>query len=230
MTTQQSPAPDEAMRATRIVLRPIANPFALGFIGLGGDTLVASGIELHWIPPSDHTHASIIIMVFAPTLQVIACVFGFLGRDAVAATGMGVLAVTWELIGLTLLTSPPGTYSTSLGILLFLSATGVLLSAAVAALSKWVPAIVMGLTGFRFLTAGLVQIFGRAPWDTISGALGCALAAAAVYGAISLEMEDIRRRTILPTGRHGAGELALEPYLSDQIGSVLNEAGVRKQL
>ncbi len=34
----------------RIFLRPIASPLALGFLALGGATLVLSGTQLGWIP------------------------------------------------------------------------------------------------------------------------------------------------------------------------------------
>ncbi len=36
----------DSLRAVRVVLRPIANPFALGFLGLAGATLTVSGLEL----------------------------------------------------------------------------------------------------------------------------------------------------------------------------------------
>jgi len=34
----------DSLRAVRVVLRPIANPFALGFLGLAGATLTVSGL------------------------------------------------------------------------------------------------------------------------------------------------------------------------------------------
>lgn len=43
---------------------------------------------------------------------------GFLARDPVAATGMGVPAGTWAVVGLTTLISPPGSTSRGLAVLL----------------------------------------------------------------------------------------------------------------
>jgi hypothetical protein len=51
-----------------------------------------------------------------------------------------------------------------------------------------------------------------------------------VYAAASLELEDERRRTLLPTLRRGAGADALTSDLADQVAQVAAEAGVRKPL
>jgi uncharacterized protein len=130
---------------TRVVVRPIANPFALGFLGLAGATLVLAGQELAWIPSRQTLEVAIIVLISAPLLQLIACVFGFLGRDPVAATGMGTLAVTWGRSASCTPCSPP-TPLPALGTFLFLSAAGVLLSALLSAETKLLPAAVMALT------------------------------------------------------------------------------------
>lgn len=228
---QPAEHPDGAELAqSRVFLRPIANPFPLGFLGLAGDTLVVAGTELGWIPHAEYHHAAMIVLVFAPLLQTIACVFGFLGRDPVAATGMGVLAGTWALIGLVLLTSRPGSTSPALGTFLFLAATAVFMSAVTAAHTKLVPALVMGLTGLRFLATGLFDLLGWAPVKTAAGIVGCLLAAAAVYAAVSLELEGARHHPVLPTLRRRAGARALEPVLGQQVRQVAAEPGVRNEL
>src|SRR5579875_2519042 len=180
---------DEQLHATRVFLRPIADPFALGFIGLAGDTVTVAGMELGWISHSDALHVGIIVLIFAPLLQVIACVFGFLGRDAVAATGMGMLAGTWAIIGAVMLTSKPGASSHALGTFLFLAGAGMLVSANTAAMSKLVPAIVMALTGLRFILTGIYQFIPTTSWKMAAGIVGLVLGFAAVYGAASLEIE-----------------------------------------
>ncbi len=220
----------DSLRAVRVVLRPIANPFALGFLGLAGATLTVSGLELGWIPPSERVQVALIVLAFAPPLQLIACLFGFLGRDPVAATGMGVLAATWAVIGITLLVSAPGSHSAALGTVLFLASVAMLLTAATAAMSKGVPALVLGVAGLRFLATALYEIIGTAPFNTVSGIVGCVLAVLAVYGAVAFEVEGVKHRTVLPTLRHGAGSRALEPNLPEQVEQVAAEAGVRAQL
>ena len=98
-----------------MVLRPIASPLALGFAGLAGASPVTSGLELAWIASSEREQVGLLILLFAPPLQATASIFGFLGRDAVAATGMGILSATWLSIGAVLLATPSGSTSDALG-------------------------------------------------------------------------------------------------------------------
>jgi succinate-acetate transporter protein len=232
VTPEPDGSGDDQVRATRVVLRPIANPFALGFLGLAGDTVTVAGMELGWISRADALHVGIIVLIFAPLLQVISCVFGFLGRDAVAATGMGVLAGTWACIGAIMLTSRPGATSHALGTFLFLAGAAVLVSANTAATAKLVPAIVLALAGLRFILTGIYQFIPTTPWKVTAGVAGLVLGFVAVYGSASLEVEGVRRAPLrlLPTLRHGAGREAIEGDLAAQVRHVAAEAGVRKQL
>jgi hypothetical protein len=160
---------------------------------------------LGWIGPSDALHAGLIAFIFAPLLQVIACVFGFLSRDVVAATGIGVLAGTSAAIGAVSVTSRAGTTSHALGTLLLVAAAAVLVSATVAAAAKLVPAIVMGLAAARFVVTGIYEFVPDSGWKTASGIVSLVAALAALYGMASLEIESIRGAPILPTLRRGAG-------------------------
>jgi hypothetical protein len=56
------------------------------------------------------------------------------------------------------------------------------------------------------------------------------LGLAALYGAVSLEIEGMRRSALLPTLRRGEGRQAFNHQLPDQVSDVAAEAGVRKQL
>src|SRR5919202_3572728 len=75
-----------------IFLRPIATPLALGFLALGGATLVLSGLQLGWFAPQESMYAALALISFGFPLQLLASIFGFLSRDPAAATGMGILA------------------------------------------------------------------------------------------------------------------------------------------
>lgn len=222
-------SPLQAESATRVFLRPIASPFALGFLGLAGASVTVAGSELGWIPHTETRQVALIVLVFAPLLQAIACVFGFLGRDAVAATGMGTLAGTWACIGAVELLSPRGT-SHALGTFLFLAGTAVLLSAVTAAQTKVVPAVVMLTATIRFYLTGVYQMGADPSWKHAAGYAGLVLGFVAVYGAFSLETEDIKRRTVLPTLRRGRGREVISGDLSTQVVKLSNEAGVREQL
>lgn len=219
-----------SLAATRVVLRPIANPFALGLLGLAGSTVVLAASEIGWVPPAEKLQTAIIILLFAPLLQLLACIFGFLGRDPVAATGMGVLSGSWAIIGLVHLTSPAGSRSIALGTFLFLAATALSLSAVSGMQTKVIPGLVMLLTATRFFTTALYEVIGGSALKTASGAIGLLLGACAVYAAFAIELEGLEHRTVLPTLRRGAGKRALSPLLADQIGEVAAEPGVRNQL
>lgn len=223
-------AADGSLSATRVMLRPIAGCFPVGFAGLAAASVTLSGTELGWIGHSDYLHAGLIAFIVAPLLQLIACVFGFLGRDAVAATGMGVLAATWASIGAVAVTSRAGATSHALGTVLFLAAAAMLVSVIVASTAKLVPAIVMGLAAIRFAVTGIYEFAPGPGWGTASGIVGLVLAAAALYGMASLEIEGMRRSPLLPTLRHGGGRQALAGDLADQVSDVAAEPGVRKQL
>lgn len=220
----------DPLYVTRVFLRPMANPLPLGFAGLAGASVTVAGTELGWIHHSDMMHAGIIVLIVAPLLQVIACVFGFLTRDAVTATGMGVLAATWGIIGAVTVTSRPGATSHALGSLLFMSGPIVLVSAAVAASGKLVPAMVMSLTGLRFIVTGVYEFIPDAGWKTAAGVVGLVVAAAALYGVASLEIEGMLGSPLLPTLRIRAGRKAMTGDFPAQVNGIANEAGVRKQL
>lgn len=119
----------------RIVLRPLASPLPLGFLALFVGTMLVSAQQLHWVPVAETHHLALGVLVLTVPLQLIACIYGFLCRDVIASTGLGVLAGTWATIGVTLLTSVPGLNSPGLGILLVVAA-GALLVPSVAALSS----------------------------------------------------------------------------------------------
>ncbi len=220
----------DAIGPVRITLRPIANPFALGFVGLAVATIIASGIELDWVRTFETHSAAVLILAFAPVLQILSSVVGFLARDAVAATGMGVLGATWLAVGLSLLLGAPGTHNHALGLLLFVAATAITFSALTAAQTKLVPAIVMALAAVRFVLTGAYELGNGTGWGHAAGWTGVALCVVALYGALSLEVEDIKHRTVLPTLRHGKGREVLEGDLAEQVEQVEHEAGVRAQL
>lgn len=222
-------ATDE-LAAARIFLRPIANPYALGFFGLAGASFVVSGVELGWVHQHDVHQAALVLLVFAPLLQTISCVFGFLARDPVAASGMGTLGATWACIGLVLLTIPPGSTSKALGILLLLAAGAVFVAAASASLSKLVAALVIGSAGARFALTAIHQLTGIRGWEHASGYAGLVVGAVAFYGAASFELEGLLKRPVLPTGRHGPGTKAFQEGFPHQVDNVSAEAGVRKML
>src|SRR5437763_7016937 len=132
-----------APAGTQVVLRPLANPLPLGFLALAVATLLLSGVQLQWLPASDAATVAVVLLLFVAPLQLLASILGFLARDPVAGTGMGLLAGTWAAVGLLTLRSPVGATSHALGLLLLLSGTAMLVPALGAVESKRVPALVL---------------------------------------------------------------------------------------
>jgi succinate-acetate transporter protein len=221
---------DLVERAARIVLRPIGNPLPLGFLALAAGTVVLSALQLGWLATPEGRDVALILVAFVVPLQLVAAIFGFLARDVVAGTGMGVLAGTWLSIGLVMLTSEPGATSDPLGLLLVMSALAMLVPAAASASGKLVPMTVLLVTSLRFATAGLFQLTDSAAWKDVTGVVGLLLAGIAVYAAAAMALEDAQRRTVLPVGRRGAGRSSLHGNLDAQVERIEREAGVREQL
>lgn len=216
--------------ATRVVLRPVATPLPLGFLALALATTGFAALQLGWIPPTEGRVVALTAIVATVPLQLLASVLGFLARDPVAGTGMGLLAGTWAVAGFATLTSPPGTASRGLGVVLVVAGVAMSVPAVVAATSKVVPAAVMGLAGTRFVVTGIYEVTGSAGWKTAAGWVGIALAAVALYAALALELEGVRERTVLPVGRRGAGGAAMSGHGPLDPADLLKEAGVRPQL
>jgi uncharacterized protein len=70
----------------------------------------------------------------------------------------------------------------------------------------------------RFACTGIYELTASGTWQDIAGVVGLMLCAVAVYAAWAVALEEARRRTVLPTGRRGAG------------ADVADEPGVRAQL
>jgi succinate-acetate transporter protein len=159
----------------RVVLRPVATPLPLGFLALVLATTVFSAVQLGWIAPDQGRVAAITAVAATVPLQFAVAVMGFLARDPVAVTGMGLLAGTWAVVGLVTLTAVPGTVSPGLGVLLLTAGIGMLVPAAGAVSSKIAPALVMALAGCRFAVTGVYQLDGSAAWKAAAGWTGLVL-------------------------------------------------------
>ena len=204
------------MSGERVVLRPIANPLPLGFVGLAAATLVVSGLQLGWLPDSEGSNVALVLIAFVFPLQLVTCIFGLLGRDVVAATGMGILAGTWLSVGLVSLTSAPGSTSDALGLFLLLAGAAMLIPAIGAMASKLVAAAVLATTAIRFATTGLYELTAKPVWADVAGVVGLALCALALYGALAMALEDAGAAFVLPIGRRGSDRGA-EPGVRDQL-------------
>ena len=215
---------------SRVLLRPIASPLALGFLALGGATLVLSGSQLGWFAPRESVHVALALMAFGAPLQLLSSIFGFLARDPVAATGMGILAATWLTVGLVQLDSAPRATSAVLGVFLVFAGAALLIPALGAAFGKIVPAVVLLTAALRFSLTGLYQLSANPGLQYAAGIVGLVLLALAFYAALALALEDVRRKRVLPILRVGEGRASIEGTATEQAEGVEHEAGVREQL
>jgi uncharacterized protein len=215
---------------TRIVLRPIGNPLPLGFLALAAGTTLVSGVQLEWLDgPEEELTVALALIAFVFPAQVIASVFGFLGRDVVAGTGMGILAVTWLTVGLSKMAAGAAP-NDALGMLLLVAAAAMAIAAAGGGLGKLAALAVLGTTSFRYAVTGIAEIDGGDSWTRVAGITGLVLAAVAFYAALAMLIEDVQRRTVLPVGRRASGRRSLEQGLQAQVERLEGEAGVREQL
>lgn len=229
-TPAEAAARAELVGRTRIVLRPLASPLAMGFFGLAAATFVLAGLQLGWVAAAEGKQVGLCVLAFTVPLQLTASIFGFLSRDGVAATGMGLLSGIWAATALVLVTGAPGSTSNALGLFLLIAAVAMWAPASAAAAGKLVPSIVLATAGLRFALTGIYQLSGTEAWENIAGIIGLILAAIAVYGAYAAEYEDALKRSLLPLGRRGRGRQALEGTYAEQVAGVAHDPGVRQQL
>ncbi len=215
---------------TRIFVRPIATPMSLGFLALGAATLVLCGLQLGWYPPQQGTYVAVVLIAFAFPLQLVASIFAFLGRDAVAGTGMGLLASSWLVIGVINYLTPPGATNPVLGLFLVFAGLAVFIPATTAVLGKLVASAVLFLTGLRFVLTGIYHLTGAVGVQYAAGIEGLVLVVVTFYAALALQLEDLQHKTVLPTLRRDRGKASMEGNIEEQIDYIDTEAGVREQL
>lgn len=215
---------------TRIVLRPIASPLVLGFLALGGASVVFSGQQLHWYGAGQSSVVAVALMCFGFLLQSVASLFGFLARDVVTASAMGVLAASWLSLGLVTVLTAPGSTNPALGVLLVFAAVALLVPALAASFGKLVVALVLFTAALRFVLSGAYQLSAVPTLRTAAGIVGLVLSGVALYAALALGLEDLQRSTVLPVLRLGMGKTAMRGTPAEETAGLEHEAGVREQL
>ena len=231
MTTEGERAAQEQVAArTSVYLRPLAGPLSIGFFGLAAATFVVAGLNLGWVKATEGKTVALCLIALTVPLQFTASIIGFLGRDGVAASGMGLLSGIWLAFGLVLFTSKPGATSDALGLFLIAAMVAIWAPASAALSSKLVPALVLATAGLRFGLMGIYQLSADEVWEDAAGIVGLALAAFAAYASYAAEYEDVLKRSVLPLGRRGRGRIATQGTYAEQIAEVHHEAGVRNQL
>jgi succinate-acetate transporter protein len=215
---------------TRIVLRPLASPLPLAFFAFGVGSLMLSGQQLGLIPDSETRTLALILGLFVFPLQALAAVLSFVARETLGATALGLISGSWLAGSAIMYTSPPDATTAAYGIFQICIAVMLLLLGVIGLQGKPLISAIILLAFFRFGLNGFFELTA-APWtQPVSGVIGLLIFLFALYGGLALGLEDAQHRTVLPLGRRGEALEAVEGDLSDQVGPIEKEAGVRKQL
>ena len=213
----------------QVVLRPLGHPLPLGFLALMVGTLVLSSLQLGWVPDTDSRVVAFTALGFTAPLQLLASYLGFHARDTVAGTGMGILGATWAVVGIAVVTSPPGSTSEALGVLLLAAALALAVPAS-AAFGRLAAGAVLSVAVVRFGLTGVAQLTGSPAWADAAGVIGLVLALLALYAAVAFLWEDVRHRAVLPVLRHDQTGEPTASGLEEQVTHLQREPGVRTQL
>jgi len=172
----------------------------------------------------------LLAFAFAFPVQGLATVFSFLGRDTTAGSGIGLQAAGWLTLGVLLLMGRPGQRSDVVSLVLLAAATTLVVPAIGAALGKVLPVLVVAGTALRFVLTGPWERFGGTAWEHATGWEGVCLCGLALYVSLALELESVRKRSLLPLGRHRLGRRSVNGGLRDEVHHLEREPGVREQL
>jgi len=216
--------------ATRIVLRPIASPLPLAFFAFGVGSILQSASQFGLIPQDETRTLALTFGAFVFPLQALAAVFAFYARETLGATALGLISFSWLSTAVVTYAIYPDQNAATLGVLSLVLAVILLVLGVVGLSGKPLISAIILLAFFRFGLNGLYELTTVPITQVISGAVGCVLFLAALYGGLALALEDVRHKPVLPFGRRGEAKEAIEGDLSSQVGPLETEAGVRKQL
>jgi succinate-acetate transporter protein len=153
-----------------------AQPLPLGFLGLAVASFSFAALQLGWIGVAQGTTVALAVFFFTVPLQLLSSVAGFVRAEVAPATGMAVLAGTWAAIALTTWTSPPGSTSKGLGIVLCATGASMLVPACAALAQPWAAAV-MGGAAVRFWVTAGYELTGDKGWQHAAGWVGLVVAA-----------------------------------------------------
>src|SRR4051812_24947642 len=202
----QQPSTDGAGRAaldpTRVFLRPVGTPVAIGLGAICIGTVMLSALQFGWLTTTQEQRTVAYVALGAAfPLELIAAIFALLARDALVGTGLAVFSSIWSVTGLTLLTGQPGATSDALGIFLLIGAGLLVLLLISAGRSRIAIGAVIVTGCARLAVTGLYEINNADGLREAAAIIGMVLAAVCAYGIVALLTEDLPRRSLLPVGR-----------------------------
>ena len=214
----------------QIVLRPYASSIPLASFAFGVGNVLYSAFLLHWIPAAEAHLVALMLLAFVAPLELGPSLMAFLARDSGGATAFAIFGAAWVVQGLALLGGPPPPTSPASGIFLLCLALCLVMLAIVTFRGKPLLGAVLVVAILRTVAAAVSNLTGH-PWlNPATGWCGLLLALLAFYSGVAFLEEDVTQRLSPLTFRTGEARAAMEGELKDQISTIENEAGVRKQL
>lgn len=210
---------------SRIVLTPVAAPSILGFFGFAGATFMVASLLAGWWgdPVVSPPILAPFVLFFGGLAQLLAGMWAYKARDAVATAMHGTWGSFWLAYGLLILLVAGGVlpaaapFTRAFGFWFIVLAVVTIFGALASLGDNLAVFVVLGLlaAGSSLLAAGLVG--GNLGTIHVGGWVLVASAAAAFYTAGALMLaQGASGRTILPLGRLSAagnipGRMAAEP-------------------
>ena len=107
---------------------------------------------------------------------------------------------------------------------------GMLLLALLSTMGKPFFSLLLGLACPRMVLSGLYEVGAGKGVYRVSGWIGLALAALAMYGRAALGLEDAKRLDVLPLFRRRDAAASLRATYDEHLERLESEPGVRPQL
>jgi uncharacterized protein len=202
----------------------------LAFFAFGVGSLMTSGLQLGLIPQQESRELALIFGAFVFPPMLLCAVLSFFGRETLGATALGLISFSWLASALVEFVAAPDPTSSALGVLYLALAVVLLCLGVIGLLGKPLLSVVILLAFSRYGLNGLYEFTASGGVQAASGVIGCGIFLFSLYGGLALGLEDAQHRTVLPFGRRGEALQAIEGDLSEQVGPIEKEAGVRKQL
>ena len=190
-----------------------------------------AALDAEWVKATQGHSIGLMLAAFVAPLELVATVFAFLARDTVAGATLGLFAGSWFVGGLLTLQGQARRARSGARLLpdrvhgrrpdarggrdARKAVRSPCCSPSRRRAACWPP---------------LYELGAGKTWNQVGGWLALAIFCIAMYGGLAFLLEDALGRTVLPLGRRGGSEEAIEGGLSEQLRGLEDEAGVRHTL
>jgi uncharacterized protein len=160
----------DTLDRTHVVLRAYASPLPLGLFAFAVGNVLLAVAHLGGFGPEDTRTTMVMLATFIALPQLLAAVLGFLTREPLVATLLGLLAVTWPTD--VVVQEYTGQATNGPRGVLFLALAGVLLLMSLPGFTaKPLFSALVVVAAARFVAGGLYDLTASSGWMHVSGAV-----------------------------------------------------------